>query len=53
MKDLNTRVVEFSTDMIPERDRAALWREHYGEVMLRVDMEPAADTIFEARNRAH
>lgn len=52
MTDLNPRVVEFSTDLIPERDRAAYWREHFGEVMLRVDMEPATDTVFEARNRA-
>ncbi len=43
---------EFSTDDIPERDRIAYWREHYGHVMLRVDLEPARDTVFEACSRA-
>ena len=49
MTDLDNRIVEFSTDHIPEKDRIALWREHYGHVMLRVDLEPARDTAFEAR----
>ncbi|WP_257168002.1 AraC family transcriptional regulator [Bradyrhizobium sp. SRS-191] len=52
MSDLNPRIVEFSTDHIPERERAAFWREHYGRVMLRVDFEPAPDVPFKARNRA-
>ncbi len=29
----------------------ATWREYFGHVMLRVDLEPAPDRIFEARNR--
>jgi AraC-like DNA-binding protein len=49
MTDLNNRIVEFSTDHIPEKDRAAFWREHYGHIMLRVDLEPARDVAFEAR----
>jgi AraC-like DNA-binding protein len=49
MTDLDTRIVEFSTDHIPEKDRIAFWREHYGHVMLRVDLEPARDAAFEAR----
>ncbi|CCD96851.1 putative transcriptional regulatory protein [Bradyrhizobium sp. ORS 375] len=52
MSDLNSRIVEFSTDHIPERERAAFWREHFGRVMLRVDFEPAPDVAFKARNRA-
>ncbi|NPU11940.1 AraC family transcriptional regulator [Bradyrhizobium sp. 83012] len=52
MSDLNPRIVEFSTDQIPEGERAAFWREHYGQVMLRVDFEPAPDVAFNARNRA-
>jgi AraC-like DNA-binding protein len=48
MTDIGNRIVEFSTNHIPERDRAGFWREHYGQVMLRVDMEPAADMAFEA-----
>jgi len=46
-----SRVLEFSTDGVPEQDRMAIWREHYGNVMLRVDLEPAAGRIFESRNR--
>lgn len=52
MTDLNPRILEFSTDIIPERDRAAYWREHYGQVMLRVDLEPAPEVTFEACNRS-
>src|SRR6202012_2726780 len=51
MTDLSPRILEFSTDGIPERDRTAIWREHYGNVMLRVDIEPAPGLVFEARNR--
>jgi hypothetical protein len=51
MTDFNTRIVEFSTDAIPEKDRIAYWREHYGHVMLRVDLEPARDMIFDACSR--
>jgi AraC-like DNA-binding protein len=43
--------LEFSTDGIPEGDRTAFWREHYGHVMLRVDIEPAPDMLFEASSR--
>jgi AraC-like DNA-binding protein len=49
MTDLDNRIVEFSTNCIPEKDRIAFWREHYGHVMLRVDLEPARDMAFEAR----
>src|SRR5690349_22535861 len=51
MTDLTPRIVEFSTDGIPEQDRIAVWREHYGQVMLRVDLEPQPDRVFVARNR--
>ena len=51
MTDLTPRILEFSTDGVPEKDRAAFWREHYGHVMLRVDIEPAPDMLFESRNR--
>jgi AraC-like DNA-binding protein len=50
MTDLDNCIVEFSTDHIPEKDRIAFWREHYGHVMLRVDLEPARDAVFEARS---
>jgi AraC-like DNA-binding protein len=51
MTDLGARVFEFSTDELPEQDRLAYWREHYGHVMLRVDIEPAPGQVFQARNR--
>ena len=47
-----TRIFEFSTAGLPEKDRIAYWREHYGHVMLRVDLEPARDMTFEASSRA-
>jgi AraC-like DNA-binding protein len=49
MTGTGNRIVEFSTDHLPERDRIAYWREHYGQVMLRVDLEPVKDIAFEAR----
>jgi AraC-like DNA-binding protein len=48
MMDIGARIVEFSTDNLPERDRIAYWREHYGQIMLRVDLEPAKDASFRA-----
>jgi AraC-like DNA-binding protein len=45
-------LVEFSTSHLPERDRIPFWREHYGHVMLRVDLEPARDMAFEANIRS-
>src|ERR1700742_4151885 len=49
MTQTNHRLVEFSTSELPEQDRIAFWREHYGHVMLKVDLEPAPDMVFEAR----
>jgi AraC-like DNA-binding protein len=51
MTDLTPRILEFSTNGVPEKDRVAFWREHYGHVMLRVDIEPARDMLFESSNR--
>src|ERR1700742_4671089 len=51
MTDLTSRIVEFSTHGVAERDRVAVWREYYGQVMMRVDLEPPRDLTFEARNR--
>ena len=49
MTNTGNRIISFSTDSIPERERIAYWREHYGRVMLRVDLEPARDVAFEAQ----
>jgi AraC-like DNA-binding protein len=48
MTDTCARIVEFSTDSLPEPDRIAFWREQYGHIMLRVDLEPAKDASFQA-----
>lgn len=42
------RMVRFSTDAVPEKDRIAIWREYYGRLVLNVDIEPAPETAFEA-----
>jgi AraC-like DNA-binding protein len=48
MTDSCARIIELSTDNLPESDRIAMWREHYGNIMLRVDLEPAKDASFQA-----
>ena len=48
MTDVCNHIVKFSTDHLPEQDRIPFWREHYGHIMLRVDLEPARDSVFEA-----
>jgi AraC-like DNA-binding protein len=40
--------VSFSTDDLPEKDRATLWRDHYGQVVFKVEIEPAKELPFEA-----
>jgi AraC-like DNA-binding protein len=52
MTDIGNRIVEFSTHHIPEQDRIGFWREHYGQVMLRVDLEPTPGMAFEATMRS-
>jgi AraC-like DNA-binding protein len=49
MNSIDTQILDFSTDQLPERDRIPYWREHYGKIMLHVDLEPARDTAFNAR----
>jgi AraC-like DNA-binding protein len=48
MTDNGARIFKFSTDLMPEQDRIAICREHYGHIMLRVDLEPAKDASFRA-----
>jgi hypothetical protein len=47
MKDLAS-IFELSTDCLPHNERIAYWREQYGHVLLRVDLEPARDVAFRA-----
>lgn len=37
-----------STAALPERDRLPVWREVFGQMMVRLDIEPAKDTSFHA-----
>jgi hypothetical protein len=40
--------VRFSTADLPERDRVAMWREHYGRTIFRADVAPVCDASFRA-----
>ncbi len=40
--------IRFSTDDLPEKDRVAMWREHFGRIALRVELEPVERNPFEA-----
>jgi len=40
--------VSFSTEDIPEADRAARWRDHHASIALNVEVEPAQDQPFKA-----
>jgi AraC-like DNA-binding protein len=40
--------ISFSTEDIPEADRARMWRDHYGQIALKVDIEPAPGSAFQA-----
>src|ERR1700749_2611013 len=48
MTNIPNSIVEFSTAHLPEKDRIPCRREHYAQVMLRADLEPARDVAFEA-----
>src|SRR5579884_1417671 len=43
-----SRLLHFSTDQLPETDRIGVWREVYGKLILRLDIEPLPDRSFEA-----
>jgi AraC-like DNA-binding protein len=38
----------FSTDCLPEADKIAIWREVYGQTILRLDIEPLPNRPFHA-----
>lgn len=44
----NFVTVNFATDDLPEKDRVALWREHFGQTAFRVEIEPRKDLPFHA-----
>ena len=39
----------FSTDDLPEHDRVAKWRDHYGRTVLRIEIEPERNAPFKAQ----
>src|SRR6185295_12441350 len=39
--------VRFSTADLPEKDRVAMWREHYGRMAMKLDNEPINDAPLE------
>jgi AraC-like DNA-binding protein len=39
--------VRFSTADLPEKDRVAMWREHYGRMAMKLDIEPINDAPLE------
>jgi hypothetical protein len=43
------RPLRFSTDDFPERDRVAMWRELFGRLVARLDIEPLGGVQFRAR----
>jgi AraC-like DNA-binding protein len=43
-----SRPQHFSTALLPEADRVGLWREVYGKMILRLDIEPLPDRSFHA-----
>jgi AraC-like DNA-binding protein len=47
MADAGARL-RFSTADLPEHDRVAKWRDHYGRTVLRVEIEPEPDAPFKA-----
>ena len=42
-----------STSALPARDRLPVWREVFGQMMVRLDIEPAKDTPFHAQGELH
>ena len=40
--------LRFSTDILPERDRLAIWREVIGKTIARLDLSPLADGPFKS-----
>jgi AraC-like DNA-binding protein len=45
--------LRFSTDDFPEHDRVAMWRELFGRLLVRLDIEPLPQAQFRARYILH
>jgi len=44
----DTHLLHFSTDRLPETDKIGVWREVYGQTILRLDIEQIPDCSFQA-----
>ena len=44
---LDSSVVRFSTADLPEKNRIALWREQYGRLAMKLDIEPVDEAGFD------
>lgn len=42
----NSGVHQFSTDDFPDRDKASVWREHFGDAIAKMDMKALGDEPF-------
>jgi AraC-like DNA-binding protein len=42
------QTLHFSSDCLPEAEKIAVWREVYGQAILRLDIEPLRDRLFQA-----
>jgi AraC-like DNA-binding protein len=43
----DSSVVRFSTADLPENNKIAMWREQYGRIAMKLDIEPADETAFD------
>lgn len=46
-----SRILRFSTDDLPDRDRLAIWREVFARSVVKVDLEPIGDEPFRSESR--
>ena len=53
MQNTDVAPIRFSTEDLPERDRVAMLREHWGRKMFRLDIEPLPDIDFRASLMVH
>ena len=47
MDSTELTTVRFTSADLPEKDRVAIWREQYGRLSMKLDIEPLEDTQFE------
>jgi AraC-like DNA-binding protein len=53
MHHLRPEILRISSEDLPERDRIAMWREVFGRLLCRIDVEPLPDTPFHIDHTVH